>query len=390
MKQEKTPHLILVLGVLGLLTALATVVNNMYSPVMPAIASHFGSSHTSVQLGLTASLAGLAIGQIVIGLLSDRYGRRLPLLLSMGTYVAVSVALACVTSLQTLIALRVLQGIAAGGGIVISRSIATDMRRGNQLLKMLAVINVINGLMPIITPIIGGSLGTACGWRAVIWVMAAVGTLLLLGCLFLSETLPTEQRSALDATSAARLFGKVLKNKEFIYPTLHQGGALAVLFCNIAATPFLLTHYGLGPGTIGLALGANGIFTALGAGMAPTLGNSLRGIKVTGWGLAVLAVVQAVVLISDAGIWPYEVVTSMMLFFVGITLTSSSSHAMDSARREAGTASAVLGAVGFIIGAVVPPLTSSGNMLYSTAAVYGAGAACALFFALLTARVKKS
>lgn len=377
----------LLLGLLGLLTALATVVNNLFSPAMPALSAALSCDPSMVQLCLTASLLGLALGHIVIGPLSDRLGRRGPLLWSMATYVVVSAALVGVPSVEVMIVLRLIQGAAAGGGIVISRSIAADMAVGGKLMKMLAAINVINGIMPIVTPMLGGALTAHVGVNGPFWGMLVAGVLLCAGCWFMGETLPAERRSTTGLIGTMRLFGSVARNGEAMATIFHQAGALVVLFANIAFTPFLLGRLGYGPEAIGLALGCNGIFTALGAGFAPALGNARRGIIISATGLMILGLLQAVLLWSDAGLWPYEVVTCLMLVLVGVTLTSSSSHAMELSRKVAGTASAVLGAVGFVVAAVIPPLTTTGNMLYNTALIYLAGPTMALLFALLQRHV---
>lgn len=370
------------LSLLGMLTALATVVNNMFSPSMPAMAAALNCDKSTIQLCLTASMAGLALGQLVIGPLSDRYGRRLPLLWSMLLYVLASVLLLLVKGIEPIIGLRLLQGLGAGGGVVISRSIATDMSSGSRLMKMLATINVINGVMPIITPMLGGVLTEQAGYAGPLAGMLVVGLVLGTGCWFLGETLDLNLRKHTSVAATLALFGRVPRNREYLYTILHQGGALAVLFGNIAATPFILQYYGYGPERIGLALGINGIFTAVGAGSAPALGDALRGIKVTSAGLLVLAVAQFAVLWLDLGLWPYEVLVCLMLVFVGITLTSSSSHAMETARSEAGTASALLGAVGFVVGAVVAPLMGLGNLLHSAAVCYLCAAIVAAVCAL--------
>ena len=377
----------LVLALLGLLTALATVVNNLFSPAMPALAGALSCDASLVQLCLTASLCGLALGHIVIGPLSDRLGRRVPLLWSMVTYVLVSAVLVAVPDIKTMIVLRLIQGAAAGGGIVISRSIAADMASGGRLMKMLAVINVINGLMPIVTPIIGGGLTSNVGVNGVFWGMLVAGVVLLVGCWFLGETLPADRRSTKSWLATMRLFDRVARNGEVMATIFHQAGALIVLFANIAFTPFLLSSEGYGPGAIGVALGCNGIFTALGAGFAPALGDARRGILVSAVGLMLLGVVQAVLLWSHAGMWPYEVVTCLMLVLVGVTLTSSSSHAMELARDMAGTASAVMGAVGFIVAAGGPPLTTAGDKFYNTALIFLAGPTMALLFAIFQRHV---
>ncbi len=377
----------LVLALLGLLTALATVVNNLFSPAMPSLALELGCDASMVQLCLTASLLGLALGHIVIGPLSDRLGRRAPLLWSMATYVVTSAALVMLPGVETMIALRLLQGAAAGGGIVISRSVAADMAVGGKLMKMLAAINVINGIMPIVTPMLGGALTTGVGATGPFWGMLVAGVVLLVGCWFLGETLPANRRSTKSWLATMRLFDCVAHNGEVMATIFHQAGALIVLFANIAFTPFLLSSEGYGPEAIGIALGINGIFTALGAGFAPALGDARRGILVSAVGLMVLGLLQAVLLWSHAGLWPYEVVTCLMLVMVGVTLTSSSSHAMELARHVAGTASAVLGAVGFVVAAVVPPLTTAGDKFHNTALIFLAGPTMALLFAILQRHV---
>ncbi len=362
------------LSLLGMLTALATVVNNMFSPAMPALAQAMGCDASATQLCLTASMAGLALGQLIIGPLSDRMGRRMTLLCSMIAYVVASLALLVAPSMGLIVALRLLQGLSAGGGIVISRSVATDVSTGNGLLKMLAAINVINGLMPIVTPLLGGYIVSAAGYKGAFAAMAVVGLVLLAGCFRLKETLQAENRTGVNLSQTMTSFAVVLRNRQFLLTIVHQGGALAVLFGNIAATPFILQSYGYGPGSIGMALGINGIFTAIGAGLAPSLGGSLRGMRISAWGLAILAVLQAVVLWNAMGLWLYEVLVCLMLFMVGITLTSSSTHAMECERSHAGTASALLGAVGFIAGAVAAPLIGLGDVLHSTAVVYALAA----------------
>ena len=355
---------------LGLLSALAPVINNMISPALPAIASAINAGDGLVQLGLTASLVGFAVGQIVVGPMSDRLGRRVPLLTSMTVLVLVSGALAFVTSLPAFVALRLLQGVAAGGGIVIARSVATDLSSGNELMKMLAAINVINGLAPIVTPIAGGFITSCMGWPSIFWAMLAVSAVLAVCCVPLRESLPIERRSAHALHHTLALFADVMRQRAVVMAMLHQGGALAILFGNIAATPFLAAHYGLHPSATGVALGVVGIFTAIGAGLAPMLGNAARGIRVAAWGILVGVLIQAVVLWYDYGFVTYQVVQCFVMTFVGVTLTSSSTHVMDCARKQAGTASALLGAVGFLMGAVAAPLVTAGNIIVGTAMVY--------------------
>ncbi len=377
---------IYLLSVLGILTALASVVNNMFSPAMPDLVNTFGIEASTAQLGLTASLLGLALGQVIIGPLSDRLGRRGPLLASMVLLALASMASLIAPSLSLLLGLRVVQGLSAGGGIVIARSMASDMSQGNELIKTLAFINVFNGLFPIFTPMAGGALTQAMGWQGPMLGTTIVAVVLCVACLFVPESLPTERRVTTSAVATMSLFNKVFHNHTCLYTILHQGAALAVLFGNIALTPFLVVRCGYSPSTIGYALGANGIFTALGAGSAAAMGSGERGMRICSTGLLVSGIVMAVVLLGGMPFWCYEVVISVMLFFVGVTLTSSSGRAMDSARAQAGTASALLGAVGFVVGALVAPLMGLGNLMTSAAVVYVAAAVLNTLFTHLSNR----
>ena len=357
---------LVMLGLLGMLTALAPVVNNMFSPAMPAIMAAFGVSKASVQMGLTACMIGLAVGQLVLGPLSDRYGRRPVLLISMGAFVVCSAVLVVCSSLSWFIALRLLQGLSASGGIVISRSMATDVASDRALLRMLAVINVINGVMPIVTPVAGASACAAWGWQGVMACMAVVGVVLALGCLTLRETLPSERR--VRKAWIARPYITLLTRKSFVSTVLHQGGALGVLFGNIAATPFLVGHYGMAPSMTGVLLAVNGVFTALGAGLAGAMRDARRGVALTSVGLPVLALLLVSSVLWLDNVWAYEAVMCAMLALVGVTLTSSSTRAMDVARDQAGTGSALLGAIGFVMGAIVAPLIGVGSLLWAVAA----------------------
>lgn len=375
------------LSLLGVLTALAPFVNNMFSPAMPDMMAAFATDKPTVQLGLTACMLGLALGQVIVGPLSDRMGRYRPLLWSMILMVAASQACAVAPSMTMFVILRLVQGLAAGGGIVIARSMAADISSGRQLIKALAFINIFSGLAPIATPMLGGALVSLAGWQGPLWAMMAVAAVLTLACAFVPESLPAERRTSQGVAQTFSLFGKVFRNRRCVFTIMHQGASLAVLFGNIAFTPFMVMRCGYSPQYIGYALAVNGVFTALGAGSAAAMVNAQRGIAITSAGLLLSTVAMVAVLLADGGLWLYEVAICVMLFFVGITLTSSSGHAMESARGEVGTASALLGAVGFVVGAVVAPLMGLGNMMVSAAIVY---VVAALFTALFARVALKS
>ena len=150
---------------LGMLTAFGPFVTDMYLPTLPSMAGFFATSSSMVQMGLTTSMIGLAVGQLFFGPLSDKYGRRRPLLAAMALFLVSTVLCITAHSIEQFVTMRFIQGVAASGGIVISRSVATDKFSGAELGRMLAVIGAINGVAPVTAPIIGGALTDRIGWQ---------------------------------------------------------------------------------------------------------------------------------------------------------------------------------------------------------------------------------
>lgn len=387
MKQNNLLFLYILLGLLG---ALATVVNNMFSPAMPSMVDFFKVNEVMVQGGLMTGMLGLAVGQLIFGPLSDKLGRRRPLLVSMTLFVITTVCILPVRDISIFVALRFVQGFAAAGGIVISRSVATDSFQERELLKALAVINIVNGVAPIVTPILGGAVAGSAGWHGVFVTMLIIGIVLSAGCFMLKESLPEKQRHNRGFWATYKLFGTVLKNRKFVTMLLHQAAALALLFGNIAASAFIAKHYGMRPQVHGVTLAVNGVFIGIGAGLAAKFRSAFSGVRISSVGMMVMSACVACVLWLDAGFVAYEVVVSVMLCFMGMTLTSSTTLALESTREHAGTASALFGAAGFLVGGIVSPVVGAGNMLHSTAATFVVGALfAALFTVLYPQRVKQ-
>lgn len=188
MAKENSKVFLLIL--LGMLTAFGPFVTDMYLPSLPSMGDYFSTTSSMVQLGLTTSMIGLAVGQVFFGPLSDRYGRRLPLLVAMWLFIASTLLCLFSRSIEQFVAFRLVQGIAGAGGIVISRSVATDKFSGRELAKMLAVIGAINGVAPVAAPIVGGLLTDLIGWQGIFWILFGLGILLLAGCMRFRESLP--------------------------------------------------------------------------------------------------------------------------------------------------------------------------------------------------------
>ena len=165
MVKENSQLFILVF--LGVLTAFGPFVTDMYLPTLPAMTGFFHTTSSLVQLGLTASMIGLAVGQLFFGPLSDKYGRRLPLIIAMVLFLFATIGCLFSSTIMQFIGWRLVQGMAGAGGIVISRSVAADKYSGRELAKMLAVIGAINGVAPVAAPIAGGGMAGSWGWQGI-------------------------------------------------------------------------------------------------------------------------------------------------------------------------------------------------------------------------------
>lgn len=378
---------IFLLILLGAFTAFAPLINNTLGPILSLVSAHFGTSASVVNLGLTASMGGLAVGQLFIGPLSDKYGRRTPLILAVTLFTLSSVAIVFSPNVETFIALRFVQGFGGASGIVISRSVAADHFVGHELLTVIAVTGAINGIVPIIAPMASGAMAGLGGWKAVFWMLGALGVLLLAGAYRLRESLPGGRRSKRPLPATFRLYGTVMRNRKYMLYVMHQCLAELILFGNIASVSTILGHYGYtSEMDASIALSVNGVFVALGAGGAAKFKRATSGVKASCAGMVVLSVVEAVVLFLDLGFWLYELVLCVMLLFMGFTLTASTTLALEAERLRAGTASAFFGAMGFIAGAVVSPLVAIGNPVRSTAIVFMTGALLSTLFGYFALR----
>jgi MFS transporter, DHA1 family, multidrug resistance protein len=181
--------------VLGGLTMFGPLSLDLYLPALPQLADDLNASASAAQLSITACLVGLAVGQLVAGPLSDRLGRKRPLMIGLVAYLLASVACALAPSATVLIALRLIQGLGGAAGIVISRAIARDLYSGSALMIFFSRLLLIAGLAPVLAPILGGQLSRIMSWRGIFGVLAGFGAALLLAGWFgLNETLPPERR----------------------------------------------------------------------------------------------------------------------------------------------------------------------------------------------------
>lgn len=348
--------------VLGMLTAIGPICTDLYLPALPDITRQMDTTNTLTQLSLTASLIGLGLGQLFFGPLSDRMGRKRPLLLSLLLFIVSSVLCASTQAINGLIFWRFVQGIAGAGGSVLSRAIARDRYQGTQLTQFFALLMTITGIAPIVSPILGGYITSLLHWRALFWTMAIIGVVLVLcATLLLTETL--QERSHSESLLITSLI--VLKNRQFSTFCFIQAFMLAGLFSYIGSSSFVLQNeYGLTPIQFSLVFGINGVGMILSALIFARLARHISGVTLLKNGLA-LAVLLA--LMTAVFAWLNMAVLALVGLFFTVAVNSgistiAGSAAMNSVdARHSGTASALLGMLMFVFGGIATPLSGLGG-----------------------------
>jgi len=349
---------------LGALTALGPLSIDMYLPSFPALAGSLGTSVASVQLTLATYLAGLAFGQLLYGPLSDRFGRRPPLLAGLGLYGAAAVACAVAPTLELLAAARFVQALGGCAGIVISRAVVRDRFDVRDSVHMYSMLMLVMGAAPILAPLLGAEVLAIGGWRAIFVVLAAAA-LALAGALALGlpESLPPSARHRHGLAEVLRAFGRALADRDFVRLSLAGGAILAAMFAYIAGSPFVFIQlFGIPPGRFGLVFGTNavGLIAASQANrwLAPRVGiaRTMRG----GIAAALLAYV-ALFLAARAGAGPAFVLPAILVGVscVGIVVPNATALAMGRFHGQVGSASAVLGVLQSAFGAATATAVSA-------------------------------
>lgn len=349
---------------LGLLSAFGPFVIDMYLPALPEMTEVFQCDSSAVQLGLTFCMIGLAVGQLLFGPASDKYGRKPVLMFSLVIFVVASVICCFSTSIIAFTAARLLQGIGGAGGIVLSRSIAADMYSGRELAKLIAILSAINNLAPVAAPVAGGGVAHAWGWQGIFIILLVLGVVLLGMCIPLQESLERGKRFSGKLIASVKGYREVLKIKGFTSYSLVYALAMAALFAYISATPFIVQDkFGFSELQFSLVFAVNAIALACGSALSlrfSAMNKAALYGTVIGGILALAGVLTVALGLSSFII--YEIPTFVMLFGIGLVLTGSTSQAMNLGRSCAGAASAVIGGIGYIAGGLVSPLVSYGDI----------------------------
>ncbi len=352
-------------------SALGSFVNDMYTPALPAMCKFFGCAVSVAQIGLTTGMIGLGVGQLILGPLSDRYGRKPVLLGSLSVFVAAAVASVFMPDIHLFNACRFLQGLGASGGYFLARTIPADIYSGRPLAKLMALTGAINGIAPASAPVIGGITADAWGWKGVFLVLAAFALIILAVSPLMKESLPPARRSTGRWWKAVKGYGALLRNGPFLIHICFKGVALGLLFGYISAAPFIIqTHYGLSQTQYGLIIGLNSVFMAAGSMIAMRFKPLKRAARIGVLILVPGAMALAVTMWTVHSLWVFEICSVPVMFGLGLVFTTVNTLAMNEGRDRAGEASALLGLSGYVVGATVAPLVGLGNVLHSSAIAF--------------------
>lgn len=377
--------------VLGLLSAIGPFAIDMYLPALPAIGGALQADVHAVQMSLMAFFISFATSQIVYGPASDIFGRKPPLYVGIALFVVGSIGCALAPDIGWLIAFRFLQGLGGGAPIVVPRAVVRDLHTGAEATRLMALLMLVFSVSPILAPLIGSLVIDAAGWRAIFWVVSGIGALgLVLTALALEETRPAEQRAQSDVASTLRAFVLLLRDARFMGLTAIGAFGMASFFIYLANSSFVLIgHYGLTPRQYSLAFAVNAasfIGASQFAGRLAERYGLTRVVSVAGTSFAIA--MSALLAFNLAGIERLDVMILMLMLgfgFLGLVVPATSVMALDDHGEIAGAASALMGTLQLVMGAVVIAVMSA--FVDGTARPMVAGIAVSAIVALLLTRL---
>lgn len=360
-ERRPAPRRLTLIVILGALSAFGPLSMDMYLPGLPALTRDLGASASAGQLTLTGCMLGIAAGQLLIGPLSDALGRRRPLLAGLIGYIAASLACGLAPSIGTLIALRFIQGIVGGAGVVIARAIVRDLFSGVLAARVFAMLMAVMGVAPVFAPLVGGQLLAVTSWRGIFVVLAGIGVPLLLATLLrLPETLPPEHRHGGGLTATVRTFGRLVADRRFMPPAASFALAAAAMFAYLAGSSFVLEDvFGVSPQVFSVVFAVNSAgligMSQLGGRVVARVGAASllrRGL----YGIAAGAVGTLIVTVVHAGLVPLLICLFGILCSCGIVFPNATATALAEQEGRLGSASALLGMGQFGTGGLLAPL----------------------------------
>lgn len=346
---------------LGLLCAFAPMCTDLYLPSLPAIKEYFQTSVTSVQLSLTASFFGLAIGQLLVGPISDVYGRVQPLIITLILFVVSSFLCSIAKSAESFIAFRLIQGMSAAGGIVLTRSIACDRFTGYKLTSFMSFLMAINSIAPILAPLIGSFIISFAPWQTLFYVLTGWGVLLILQTvLFVDESLDKEKRAKSIKDSIVLMKADIV-NLKFMLVCIAFAMIMGGFFSYLAASPFVFQSiYGFSPFEYSLTFALVSLCVSVIAPFSGIFAKRFSNFNTSRFAIALMIIsglnAMIIALSPPQSFIPILLVFCVYCSMMGFSMSCGFSIAMEYKKGGAGAASGIFGVMYFVIGSMISPL----------------------------------
>ncbi|QPZ37559.1 multidrug effflux MFS transporter [Paramicrobacterium chengjingii] len=350
--------------VLGALTALGPFTIDLYLPAFPVLTEEFAVPDSVIQLTLTGTTIGFAVGQLFMGPWSDKVGRRLPLIIATSVHVFASLGASLSPDVVTLLAFRVLQGAGAAAGGVVAMAMVRDLFGGKPLVRMLSRLALVNGLAPILAPVLGSQLLLVMPWRGLFWFLAAYG-LIVVACvsIFIVETLPKERRVGKGHGTVGERYKNVFSDRIFVGVAVIGAMNFSGLFSYLSSSSFLFQEmYAMDAQQYGLLFGANSIGVVIGVQISSRL---MRWYGPQ-WVLATTTIVQVlaastmfVLAFTDAGLLGILIPLFFFIMSCGFSFPAVQVLGLVNHGREAGTAASLLGALNFGVAGLTSPIVGA-------------------------------
>ncbi|KAA9108485.1 multidrug effflux MFS transporter [Microbacterium rhizomatis] len=346
---------------LGALTALGPFTVDLYLPAFPVLEADFQTTAAAIQLTLTGTMLGFALGQLIVGPLSDKVGRRIPLLAATTLHVVASTAAALAPSLVLLGGARVFMGMGAAAGGVVAMAIVRDLFGGRRLVVMLSRLALVSGVAPVIAPLIGSALLAVMPWRGIFVVLAIYGALMLIFSLFLvPETLPKARRGGGPGTSVMQRYKSVFSDRVFIGVLIVGAMSFSGLFSYLSSSSFLFqVTFGFDAQQYGLLFAVNSVGVVAGVQVASRLAARFGPQWVMAYSTSLMLIASTAIIVLDqlgAGIWGVMVPLFVFMTAFGFTMPCVQVLALDRHGKAAGTAASLIGATNFGIAALISPI----------------------------------
>lgn len=364
---------------LGALTALGSFTIDLYLPAFPVIEGDLDVPTAVIQLTLTATTVGFAVGQLLVGPWSDRVGRRLPLIAATSIHVVASLGVALAPAIEWLFVFRVLQGVGAAAGGVVAMAIVRDLFGGLPLVRMLSRLSLVNGLAPILAPVIGSQLLLVMPWRGMFVFLAIYGGLgLLASVLFLVETLPPARRVDLGHSTARERYRALFSDRVFVGVAIIAGMTFSGLFAYLSSSSFLFQQvYGLDAQQFGFLFAVNSLGVVGGVQASSFLARFVGPQWILAVALTVLLLSAGTIVVLDSLGFGLVGILVPLWFFItacGFSFPCTQVLALAHHGSEAGTAASLLGALNFGLAGAISPIV--GLFGIDTAVPMGSIMAC--------------